>query len=184
MERVGSAKFQGSSPRMRGARRRGYGVFPRARIIPADAGSTEQARAQAWDSGDHPRGCGEHENSTIVLADPPGSSPRMRGARQRSSHRASTPRIIPADAGSTANGPEEYARMRDHPRGCGEHPENENGIKQDLGSSPRMRGARAMWIRSFCRKRIIPADAGSTDQTGQMTEGVRDHPRGCGEHRL
>ena len=29
---------------------------------------------------------------------------------------------------------------------------------------------------------IIPADAGSTDQTGQMTEGVRDHPRGCGEH--
>ena len=70
-------------------------------IIPADAGSTIYFRHLTLPSKDHPRGCGEHAaidvNALAVL----GSSPRMRGARYRSSLRYPWTGIIPADAGST-----------------------------------------------------------------------------------
>ena len=32
--------------------------------------------------------------------------------------------------------------------------------------------------------RIIPADAGSTQDTLDATVGYKDHPRGCGEHSI
>ena len=50
------------------------------------------------------------------------------------------------------------------------------------GSSPRMRGApfsRRTWI---IRRRIIPADAGSTSWCRATWTACADHPRGCGEH--
>ena len=34
-----------------------------SRIIPADAGSTELTASALNEFGDHPRGCGEHENT-------------------------------------------------------------------------------------------------------------------------
>ena len=45
-----------------------------------------------------------------------------------------------------------------------------------------MRGALTM--QSWCieRKRIIPADAGSTHGEEPAMTSQKDHPRGCGEH--
>ena len=114
---------EGSSPRMRGAppfsTRDGFV----SGIIPADAGSTSQLQTYSGDREDHPRGCGEHSGGRKVKEAPEGSSPRMRGAPPLTSDLPGAVRIIPADAGST--------------RAVGAL------SSWDLGSSPRMRGARA-----------------------------------------
>ena len=90
----------GSSPRMRGAQNNNVVNQPSDRIIPADAGSTDNksttlisGRIIPADAGstwrwshcrpvaqDHPRGCGEHLTQRKYEADQAGSSPRMRGA--------------------------------------------------------------------------------------------------------
>ena len=74
-------------------------------------------------------------------------------------------RIIPADAGSTFSGLTTVLRLRDHPRGCGEHPTIKAPINILGGSSPRMRGAPNRCYRGARDKGIIPADAGSTPPT-------------------
>ena len=71
----------GSSPRMRGAH------FLNGMAIRG--------------SKDHPRGCGEHPQTTITSMDSMGSSPRMRGAHKGGYLAPGVTRIIPADAGST-----------------------------------------------------------------------------------
>ena len=53
-------EVKGSSPRMRGAPYRPGRGSSRARIIPADAGSTHGELVPGVCSPDHPRGCGEH----------------------------------------------------------------------------------------------------------------------------
>ena len=92
--------------------------------------------------------------------------------------------IIPADAGSTARKIVVCVPVADHPRGCGEH--NAVTYKQNSaqGSSPRMRGAHLEQLHLAASGRIIPADAGSTGGHRLYTLCKRDHPRGCGEHRL
>ena len=70
-----------------------------------------------------------------------GSSPRMRGALQIDTLRVSSYRIIPADAGSTNRVTISKYQLKDHPRGCGEHPGVSHLFPHDPGSSPRMRGA-------------------------------------------
>ena len=51
----------GSSPRMRGAQLLRIVSLWAIGIIPADAGSTGKAATRPTGTGDHPRGCGEHE---------------------------------------------------------------------------------------------------------------------------
>ena len=70
----------GSSPRMRGARQAYADHRQHRRIIPADAGSTRQGADRPLQSGDHPRGCGEHGRHRDIAERHIGSSPRMRGA--------------------------------------------------------------------------------------------------------
>ena len=72
--------------------------------------------------------------------------------------------IIPADAGST------LAQHAGDPKGP--------------GSSPRMRGAQTIMKTITAVKRIIPADAGSTEKRRDELIVQADHPRGCGEHFL
>ena len=95
-----------------------------------------------------------------------GSSPRMRGALQIVGSPRMGMRIIPADAGSTTRLSVPAVKIRDHPRGCGEHALTTPWMVAVIGSSPRMRGAR---LDLPCRRslsRIIPADAGSTGSGG------------------
>ena len=70
-------------------------------IIPADAGSTEHGSLRYPRHKDHPRGCGEHLVTVLLIWPTVGSSPRMRGARHFLPLRLMFLRIIPADAGST-----------------------------------------------------------------------------------
>ena len=111
----------GSSPRMRGAPICRPSPNGSVRIIPADAGSTWVWCPIGPRRGDHPRGCGEHKQWYEDLPRDEGSSPRMRGARQRPLTTGGFFRIIPADAGSTVSSASADGSCEDHPRGCGEH---------------------------------------------------------------
>ena len=112
---------------------------------------------------DHPRGCGEHHCPVL----------RSRASR----------RIIPADAGSTVKNELTHDYSPDHPRGCGEHRKINRLNRHTQGSSPRMRGAPACSSSTAWARRIIPADAGSTMPRPILGRPLKDHPRGCGEHR-
>ena len=106
----------------------------------------------------------------------------MRGAPGDHGGSHGEPRIIPADAGSTATGALCDLNIEDHPRGCGEHLGSMVPILVSMGSSPRMRGAREPICFQSLLPGIIPADAGSTRGIGKTYSWSQDHPRGCGEH--
>ena len=106
----------------------------------------------------------------------------MRGALVAGRQSRFGQRIIPADAGSTARPCCCHASGQDHPRRCGEHSIVSPECMSINGSSPQMRGALIMYIRSDLTSRIIPADAGSTFPLGYPDFTHEDHPRRCGEH--
>ncbi len=91
----------GSSPRVRGTRRRRAGPRGRLGIIPACAGNTDNSGSEASDSGDHPRVCGEHPPRRKRTARRLGSSPRVRGTLLLYRRRHQSEGIIPACAGNT-----------------------------------------------------------------------------------
>lgn len=70
--------------------------------------------------------------------------------------------IIPAYAGNTVTVGESPDAWRDHPRVCGEHLRLSDLRRINPGSSPRVRGTRA--VRAACGRAggIIPAYAGNT----------------------
>ena len=162
--RIGACRSdsRGSSPRMRGALRLTVRRLRKARIIPADAGSTPGVSVGILRIEDHPRGCGEHSINRPALRQCIGSSPRMRGAPLRRESVPHSSRIIPADAGSTCTSASPRPIPRDHPRGCGEHDSFTLLGSCVVGSSPRMRGAHLITQYVTAGGRIIPADAGST----------------------
>ena len=92
---------RGSSPRVRGKPTRGTMRASRVGLIPACAGKTASAPYLCNFWGAHPRVCGEntlnHGLSSSVL----GSSPRVRGKRNRRFCRLNGRRLIPACAGKT-----------------------------------------------------------------------------------
>ena len=63
MQQVAASKWEGSSPRMRGARPVKPSHLSTFRIIPAYAGSTKLTIVKDWSTSDHPRVCGEHRSS-------------------------------------------------------------------------------------------------------------------------
>ena len=113
--------FMGSSPRMRGAPRRGQRRLRPQGIIPAYAGSTSPPPGSCAACRDHPRVCGEHQRMNVRHELRRGSSPRMRGAHRVRYHVQRGRGIIPAYAGSTRWHSSSGPRRRDHPRVCGEH---------------------------------------------------------------
>ena len=132
----------GSPPRMRGAPA-AHGAASRSRgITPAYAGSTCLCGSPGCRRGDHPRVCGEHWQRPRIRWISVGSPPRMRGALRRSECRADSDRITPAYAGSTDRGSSCRRLPRDHPRVCGEHELTLTSVDYEMGSPPRMRGAR------------------------------------------
>ena len=155
----------------------------RGGIIPAYAGNTMAPATQTLRERDHPRVCGEHWQFGAESDELEGSSPRMRGTRDR--HRSADRQhgIIPAYAGNTYGHTAADLRYRDHPRVCGEHTLSSTGLELVAGSSPRMRGTlhATLWYGLFFG--IIPAYAGNTIKPEITLEQMRDHPRVCGEHR-
>ena len=177
-----SCRASGSSPRVRGARCNRAGQNARGRIIPACAGSTSSAGPPRSSGRDHPRVCGEHRLSRFVLTFGSGSSPRVRGARAHDHRNGQGGGIIPACAGSTGARRTAAIFAKDHPRVCGEHDNDSGGFWVEIGSSPRVRGARKFVVVIILGPGIIPACAGSTVRIAAISRPGRDHPRVCGEH--
>ena len=152
----------GSSPRMRGTpelqrhHRRNFG------IIPAYAGNTRVPACQHHSVEDHPRVCGEHNDTIRHVGLIQGSSPRMRGTLPDFNAPDGITGIIPAYAGNTSSKPKTPTSTRDHPRVCGEHQRRAVLVLLRLGSSPRMRGTLAVVAPQVLAAGIIPAYAGNT----------------------
>ncbi len=116
------AASNGSSPRVRGTRRR----------TPIRGVATTV----------HPRVCGEHHTGFAGWCLGAGSSPRVRGTRRMTPRHRRHNRFIPACAGNTAKDGCASTSSAVHPRVCGEHAvvSGQNGVA--AGSSPRVRGTR------------------------------------------
>ena len=181
--KLAAVPLSGSSPRMRGTRRRaelmrgGYG------IIPAHAGNTRCLHAQSSTHRDHPRACGEHLILWCRVRRGVGSSPRMRGTQTCLTKRVGFIGIIPAHAGNTRAVKRFTKYGRDHPRACGEHPVIAFHDRRAQGSSPRMRGTLWALLAPDRKRGIIPAHAGNTYYDREYYPPLRDHPRACGEHK-
>ncbi len=91
-------------------------------------------------------------------------------------------RFIPAGAGNTYLIAFSRSDIAVHPRGCGEHEHATDGVFDFAGSSPRVRGTRALCCARSALKRFIPAGAGNTTPGTSETGRWSVHPRGCGEH--
>ena len=91
----------GLSPRMRGKRRKhNHRRVPRG-LIPAHAGKTLRREPGQMLRGAHPRACGENLKFGSVGSEMEGSSPRMRGKRERLIPFPVFSGLIPAHAGKT-----------------------------------------------------------------------------------
>ena len=99
--RLGGNVLPGSSPHTRGAPTRQVKSAYDDRIIPAYAGSTPSRSSPTWQTSDHPRIRGEHDQCTTPGAGGRGSSPHTRGARAVDGDLQEFAGIIPAYAGST-----------------------------------------------------------------------------------
>ena len=169
---------------MRGTQLAGAKRNALVRIIPADAGNTLSVYGARSAPKDHPRGCGEHRNSCVLVDSLKGSSPRMRGTPGELLLSPDSVGIIPADAGNTNTRSVSLSSGRDHPRGCGEHNDLTHDNNKAIGSSPRMRGTHRTINLIKSVGGIIPADAGNTMLCKGQKCHMEDHPRGCGEHYL
>ena len=65
--------------------------------------------------------CGENPEGCIVLDNPPGSPPRVRGKQVSALVRRVDPGITPACAGKTSEYIDYIDENGDHPRVCGEN---------------------------------------------------------------
>ena len=176
------ASRAGSSPHTRGARSQLSGRADDGWIIPAYAGSTWGAVAEAVADTDHPRIRGEHRNHISLLGAVEGSSPHTRGAHAVGGGREAASGIIPAYAGSTHRLGCAGDFGRDHPRIRGEHAPGGAGTGLSVGSSPHTRGARLPSRWAPLASGIIPAYAGSTtDWFGIcfVSDGSSPHTRGA-----
>ena len=167
---------------MRGTLYRAYERIVEAGIIPAYAGNTSTQSATPRPRRDHPRVCGEHCWVSEYQMVQWGSSPRMRGTRQRRDDHRLLPGIIPAYAGNTCVRFAPSSASGDHPRVCGEHPTNIQTNDTPTGSSPRMRGTHLYCLCDGIHHGIIPAYAGNTSVEWISHDRTGDHPRVCGEH--
>ena len=93
---------EGSSPRVRGSQRLVKAGHILDGIIPAGAGLTEFARLSGLSKGDHPRGCGAHQQNDATHGAMLGSSPRVRGSHGVRDRGLARTGIIPAGAGLTS----------------------------------------------------------------------------------
>ena len=172
----------GSSPRVRGKRRRTrWGVCGRG-LIPARAGKTPGQGNWLVHGRAHPRACGENNPGAATTPPLPGSSPRVRGKRIAEWVEQKLSRLIPARAGKTPSRKCCPMSASAHPRACGENRAAVGKLVTQEGSSPRVRGKRRQNREGSHRARLIPARAGKTNRTASSRRAIRAHPRACGEN--
>ena len=96
--------------------------------------------------------------------------------RERTEHR-----ITLAYAGKSKSLPSLHIGSRDHPRVCGEKPQNQKTPPQLIGSPPRVRGKAHQAGNGTNQDGITPARAGKSCRSRYAHRSRGDHPRVCGE---
>ena len=182
--RMRSALASGSSPRARGTPHHAVSNPVQRRFIPAGAGNTPDGVRPNRKPSVHPRGRGEHQNSSKMQYPEPGSSPRARGTRPQARIQALRCRFIPAGAGNTTHSRISRTSPTVHPRGRGEHGVAWMRRHSPGGSSPRARGTPVRCGQLLHQERFIPAGAGNTAHNRTRAIKLPVHPRGRGEHVL
>ena len=172
----------GSSPRVRGKRRRCDHHQHRRGLIPARAGKTLVVNHPDFPDRAHPRACGENLMMSRSAVPTFGSSPRVRGKPDPVLEHVRPRRLIPARAGKTASSPRIVRPRRAHPRACGENISSRASIWSVCGSSPRVRGKPSRAPDRPGTLRLIPARAGKTPATPPAASSPGAHPRACGEN--
>ena len=110
----------GSPPRVRGKGALSGGRAHLPWITPACAGKRHTWFVLTTLSEDHPRVCGEKEETLKELQEADGSPPRVRGKAPAPSLMAGAHRITPACAGKSRTRRGAPVAFWDHPRVCGE----------------------------------------------------------------
>ncbi len=134
--------FTGSSPRVRGTRRRALADRAFRRFIPARAGDTCASFMSMYPMPVHPRACGGHGRDQGPRLPLRGSSPRVRGTPSSRAASSISGRFIPARAGDTRHWAAAGGAQPVHPRACGGHVIWTIIAVAVAGSSPRVRGTR------------------------------------------
>ena len=111
------------------------------------------------------------------------SSPHLRGSRPMASSTITAIGVIPAPAGQPRSQPPPWRRARSHPRTCGAAAQWHFGMKAHIGSSPHLRGSRAVPGGVRRRDRVIPAPAGQPCRRRRNRSIPEGHPRTCGAAR-
>ena len=153
-------KNGGSPPRVRGKVIRSWIMRIWTRITPACAGKRAIWYLSIWMKWDHPRVCGEKSVRLSAVWCTPGSPPRVRGKVPLDTVRLLWYRITPACAGKRRAPTNNRLRMRDHPRVCGEKPNDAARLSRFTGSPPRVRGKEPTGQLVGQMIRITPACAG------------------------
>ena len=153
----------GSSPRVRGTLFGKNCKIGKCRFIPASAGNANRTQRRAGMRPVHPRECGER----AAIGRPPdcvfGSSPRVRGTRNRHGAQIRCSTV--------------------HPRECGERTRCIRAAITAPGSSPRVRGTLRRDVAPDFDCRFIPASAGNAHPSQAASAPETVHPRECGERR-
>ena len=176
------AEDEGSSPRVRGKPPAQSNSGREGGLIPARAGKTLPVMKSAKSRAAHPRACGENRVRILAADKVRGSSPRVRGKLAPSPPACGAPGLIPARAGKTSVRLKIVRRLGAHPRACGENRRLPQSKADCPGSSPRVRGKRAIMRPRFMLGRLIPARAGKTVGGGPGAATWKAHPRACGEN--
>ena len=177
-----SSRGGGSPPRMRGKRSCRQSPTARRGITPAHAGKTALRNQDRRAVGDHPRACGENTIPAAHYHRAAGSPPRMRGKHSHHEAHHLSRGITPAHAGKTTGRGYGSVDDGDHPRACGENPEEMKLAQGFPGSPPRMRGKLLVQPCDCISAGITPAHAGKTRSVSGASCHRRDHPRACGEN--
>ena len=172
----------GSSPRVRGKRRRECAHGRPRGLIPARAGKTRASPWQRLSRRAHPRACGENDGGPTRRITDDGSSPRVRGKRVDPIEEAAESGLIPARAGKTRRRRGRSCGLPAHPRACGENRKHRGHPFVRLGSSPRVRGKPDNLSIYGVRHGLIPARAGKTGAARGRPDHCWAHPRACGEN--
>ena len=171
----------GSSPRVRGTPAAHRHAVRQERFIPACAGNSVDGRRRDVPLMVHPRVCGELFAVAAVSLGKDGSSPRVRGTRVRPRRPVGSERFIPACAGNSRSPPDAPSEVPVHPRVCGELRISDSPMARAIGSSPRVRGTRAVRLLALGGRRFIPACAGNSWTWQGCSAASAVHPRVCGE---
>ena len=150
----------GSPPRMRGKACLTLIIRLLLGITPAHAGKSLPAVLKCPPTRDHPRVCGEKRRVRSWRALLLGSPPRMRGKVVLSSENPLCRGITPAYAGKRRSIGRLSQPTRDHPRVCGEKPNDAARLSGFAGSPPRVRGKAPELPPAVQRHGITPACAG------------------------